>query len=186
VCGVWLVVADGEWSRATVVGMSDGSVVRLCSWCGGSFRPGTVGRAAVYCGRSCRQRAYEGRREARRIAAAVAAASVSTRDEPEGAAKAPAESAAARPAQGGGQSGGGPFGVAAGPAPGTGSVGVPRIAVGDRVAAAEPSLVPPQVLCEPPVPSRRRDRPRDPAAPPTKGKITAVPLPLWEEGPPEA
>lgn len=78
------------------------AAVRACAWCGANFRPGTIGRAAVYCRRSCRQRAYEARREAQRIefALAIAAAdssrdragrSDSTRDETEsGQAPAPA------------------------------------------------------------------------------------------------
>jgi hypothetical protein len=57
------------------------AAVRACAWCGANFRPGTIGRAAVYCRRSCRQRAYEARREAQRIALALAvAAADSSRD----------------------------------------------------------------------------------------------------------
>jgi hypothetical protein len=57
------------------------AAVRSCAWCGANFRPGTIGRAAVYCRRSCRQRAYEARREAQRIALALAVAAVdSSRD----------------------------------------------------------------------------------------------------------
>ncbi|WP_331718158.1 hypothetical protein OG565_33965 (plasmid) [Streptomyces sp. NBC_00138] len=78
------------------------AAVRSCAWCGATFRPGTIGRAAVYCRRSCRQRAYEARREAQRIALALAVAAAdssrdraglsdSTRDETEsGQAPAPA------------------------------------------------------------------------------------------------
>jgi len=55
--------------------------VRRCAWCGTAFRPKTIGRRAIYCGRNCRQRAYEGRREQERIASALEAASNSSRDE---------------------------------------------------------------------------------------------------------
>lgn len=78
-----------EWPGADSAGrygrgMSESeAAVRSCAWCGGTFRPGTIGRAAVYCRRSCRQRAYEARREAQRIALALAiAAADSSRDRP--------------------------------------------------------------------------------------------------------
>ncbi|NUS11602.1 MAG: hypothetical protein HOY69_09415 [Streptomyces sp.] len=62
--------------------MSEEPKPRACAWCGATFRPGTIGRAAVYCRRSCRQRAYEARREAQRIEYALAmAAADSSRDE---------------------------------------------------------------------------------------------------------
>ena len=63
--------------------MDDESLVRHCVWCGSAYRLGSLGRRAVYCRRSCRQRAYEARREAERTADAVAAASASdpSRDE---------------------------------------------------------------------------------------------------------
>jgi hypothetical protein len=62
--------------------MSEEPQPRACAWCGSNFLPGTIGRAAVYCRRSCRQRAYEARREAQRIEYALAmAAADSTRDE---------------------------------------------------------------------------------------------------------
>lgn len=35
-----------------------------CQWCGGQLRQKTGGRPAVFCGASCRQRAYEARRQA--------------------------------------------------------------------------------------------------------------------------
>lgn len=61
--------------------MSEEPKPRACAWCGATFRPGTIGRAAVYCRRSCRQRAYEARREAQRIEFALAiAAADSSRD----------------------------------------------------------------------------------------------------------
>jgi hypothetical protein len=47
--------------------MSDDDDIRRCAWCGKPFKLGTVGRRATYCGRSCRQRAYEMRREAKRF-----------------------------------------------------------------------------------------------------------------------
>lgn len=57
------------------------AAVRSCVWCHAPFRPGTIGRAAVYCRRSCRQRAYEARREDQRIKLALAiAAADSSRD----------------------------------------------------------------------------------------------------------
>jgi hypothetical protein len=52
--------------------MSDDDLTRLCQWCGKSFRLGTVGRRAVYCGRTCREYAYRERRTQKRIADALA------------------------------------------------------------------------------------------------------------------
>ena len=37
--------------------------LRNCEWCGEQFEPmGKRGPVALYCGRACRQRAYESRR----------------------------------------------------------------------------------------------------------------------------
>lgn len=69
----------------------DSRGLRPCGWCGNRIDQPKVGRLRDYCSQSCRQRAYEGRREAGRIAAAVEiaraemvepdAASASSRDE---------------------------------------------------------------------------------------------------------
>jgi hypothetical protein len=44
---------------------------RWCEWCGQPYRQAPTGRTARYCRRSCRQRAYEHRRELDRTQAAV-------------------------------------------------------------------------------------------------------------------
>lgn len=44
---------------------------RWCEWCGRPYRQAPTGRTARYCRRSCRQRAYEHRRELERTQAAV-------------------------------------------------------------------------------------------------------------------
>lgn len=59
---------------------------KLCAWCGETIRQSGVGRSRDYCRRSCRQRAYEARKNREAVVAAVAAAVArsrpdSTRDE---------------------------------------------------------------------------------------------------------
>lgn len=49
---------------------------KLCAWCGGEIRQSGVGRSKDYCRRSCRQRAYEARKQREVVVAAVAAAVV--------------------------------------------------------------------------------------------------------------
>lgn len=39
----------------------------LCGWCGGPLRQPGTGRRRVYCGRSCRQRAFEAREKAQAV-----------------------------------------------------------------------------------------------------------------------
>lgn len=51
--------------------------MRTCEWCGESFRPGPIGRAPLYCRRTCRELAYRERRTRRRIAEALEAAAAS-------------------------------------------------------------------------------------------------------------
>lgn len=46
----------------------------LCEWCGGEVRQPGTGRRRAYCRRSCRQRAYEARRQREAVVSAVAAA----------------------------------------------------------------------------------------------------------------
>jgi hypothetical protein len=87
-------------------GMSDDGMprdsrgLRPCGWCGGRIDQPKIGRLRDYCSQSCRQRAYEDRREAGRIAVAVEiaraemaqavdTAPVSSRDEPGGSASPP-------------------------------------------------------------------------------------------------
>ena len=56
----------------------------LCEWCGRPVRQGATGRRRRYCRRSCRQRAYEARKQREAVVAAVAAVvargTVSSRD----------------------------------------------------------------------------------------------------------
>jgi hypothetical protein len=56
-----------ETPRAT-----DGA--KLCAWCGELVRQTAVGRNRDYCKRSCRQRAYEARKQREAVVAAVASA----------------------------------------------------------------------------------------------------------------
>ncbi|MEU4933157.1 hypothetical protein AB0G54_42865 [Streptomyces yokosukanensis] len=49
---------------------------KLCAWCGGEIRQSGIGRSKDYCRRSCRQRAYEARKQREVVVAAVAAAVV--------------------------------------------------------------------------------------------------------------
>lgn len=76
----------------TVVGMkhetpraTDGA--KLCAWCGEPIQQASLGRSRDYCKRSCRQRAYEARKQREAVVAAVASAvarrpaSDSSRDE---------------------------------------------------------------------------------------------------------
>ncbi|MYX88504.1 hypothetical protein GT036_33135 [Streptomyces sp. SID4915] len=59
----------------------DAAGARLCEWCGGPIVQPVTGRRRAYCRRSCRQRAYEGRRQREAIVAAVASALVRSRSE---------------------------------------------------------------------------------------------------------
>jgi hypothetical protein len=52
---------------------------KLCAWCGGPVKQSGVGRSRDYCRRSCRQRAYEARKQREAVVAAVASA-VARRD----------------------------------------------------------------------------------------------------------
>lgn len=52
----------------------DGVPQGLCGWCGSPFTQARVGRRREYCRASCKQRAFEARRERERIEAAVEAA----------------------------------------------------------------------------------------------------------------
>ncbi|WP_369233828.1 hypothetical protein AB5J56_18350 [Streptomyces sp. R21] len=49
---------------------------KLCAWCGEPIQQTGVGRSKDYCRRSCRQRAYEARRQREIVVAAVASAVV--------------------------------------------------------------------------------------------------------------
>jgi type IV secretory pathway VirB10-like protein len=56
---------------------------KLCAWCGSEVTQPATGRSRDYCRRSCRQRAYEARKQREAVVAAVAAAvarTVSSRD----------------------------------------------------------------------------------------------------------
>lgn len=56
---------------------------RLCEWCGDPIRNQPVtGRLRDYCRQSCRQRAYEERRQQKRIADALAAATYAPAPDP--------------------------------------------------------------------------------------------------------
>ncbi|MDX2872135.1 hypothetical protein PV443_44595 [Streptomyces scabiei] len=84
---------------------------KLCAWCGGEIRQSGIGRSKDYCRRSCRQRAYEARKQREVVVAAVAAAIVrrdssrdatrkpndSSRDESVRAGRAPVPAPAAPP-----------------------------------------------------------------------------------------
>ncbi|MEX3213608.1 hypothetical protein CQR58_049450, partial [Streptomyces acidiscabies] len=54
----------------------DADGAKLCAWCGEPIRQSGVGRSKDYCRRSCRQRAYEARKQREVVVAAVAAAVV--------------------------------------------------------------------------------------------------------------
>ncbi|MFF3959810.1 hypothetical protein ACFYY1_42640 [Streptomyces sp. NPDC001890] len=47
---------------------------KLCAWCGTAIQQPGIGRSRDYCRRSCRQRAYEARKQREVVVAAVAAA----------------------------------------------------------------------------------------------------------------
>ena len=57
----------------------DADGAKLCAWCGSEIKQSGVGRSRDYCRRSCRQRAYEARRQREAIVSAVASA-VARRD----------------------------------------------------------------------------------------------------------
>lgn len=57
----------------------DADGAKLCAWCGEPIQQSGVGRSRDYCRRSCRQRAYEARRQREAIVSAVASA-VARRD----------------------------------------------------------------------------------------------------------
>jgi len=156
----------------------DARGLRPCAWCGGPIRQPATGRLREYCGRSCRQRAYEARREAERIAVAVATATApeSSRDETGGAAPSPAPTAVALPAQAGGQSGGSLRSVGSAVAA-RGSRGAQQ--ADSRTCAGRP-VAPPEVRGQGAGVGRPEGPPATPPPPPTKGKITGEPLPLWE------
>ncbi|MFC9099293.1 hypothetical protein ACFT2A_42875, partial [Streptomyces sp. NPDC057072] len=52
---------------------------KLCAWCGSPIQQNGIGRSKDYCRRSCRQRAYEARKQREAVVAAVASA-VARRD----------------------------------------------------------------------------------------------------------
>jgi hypothetical protein len=54
----------------------DADGAKLCAWCGEVIRQSGIGRSKDYCRRSCRQRAYEARKQREVVVAAVAAAVV--------------------------------------------------------------------------------------------------------------
>jgi len=54
----------------------DADGAKLCAWCGEVIRQSGVGRSKDYCRRSCRQRAYEARKQREVVVAAVASAVV--------------------------------------------------------------------------------------------------------------
>jgi hypothetical protein len=54
----------------------DADGAKLCAWCGEVIRQSGIGRSKDYCRRSCRQRAYEARKQREVVVAAVAAAIV--------------------------------------------------------------------------------------------------------------
>lgn len=54
----------------------DADGAKLCAWCGAEIRQSGIGRSKDYCRRSCRQRAYESRKQREVVVAAVAAAVV--------------------------------------------------------------------------------------------------------------
>jgi hypothetical protein len=57
----------------------DADGAKLCAWCGDPVKQSGVGRSRDYCRRSCRQRAYEARKQREAVVAAVASA-VARRD----------------------------------------------------------------------------------------------------------
>jgi len=65
----------------------DAGGAKGCAWCGEPIRQSGVGRSRDYCRRSCRQRAYEARKQREIVVAAVASAVArrdSSRDESRG------------------------------------------------------------------------------------------------------
>src|SRR4051794_20218112 len=54
----------------------DTAGAKLCAWCGEAIRQSGIGRSKDYCRRSCRQRAYEARKQREAIVAALASAVV--------------------------------------------------------------------------------------------------------------